>query len=290
MKTFSRITIAISLLTLLHCTGCSWIFMRRAPDEYKNQASIECSGKTAPIVDTVIAGSYLLSAVSLLIAALGPEGDQCSSDSGMFCVTPKAVATIMVPVWALGALIHGLSAWSGYCWAKECRNVKNKHNRWQLNLPPGERLEFERRVEERRCEKLESRMKMLPSKSNTSQYISECREVIQERAAKRDGQGQTELHRAVREEDSQKLKILLLAGVDPNTPDKYGWTPLHYAAAAGNRRHVRMLLSKGANPLAKNNENQTPIHLAHDKEHDEIVKILRSYARKRMEKRGEKKP
>lgn len=291
MKTAKGAAIAISLLALVHTTGCSWILMKRAPLDHEGVPTIECSGKTAPHVDLIFAGSYLLSSATMLIAAFSPGGDQCTTEEGeLFCITPREAAMIIIPVFALGALLHGLSAWSGYSWADECLQVRRKHERWLLSLSPQESQAIERGRIESRCKKLESDLKHLPTKENTMKYISECGALLRSRAERPDHLGMNELHRATRKGDRYRVGLLLRVGVDVHARDKYGWTPLHCAASVGDEKIVKMLLTKGADPLARNNENQTPIHLAHQKKHDEVVKILRSHARKRKPQKGEKLP
>ena len=39
--------------------------------------------------------------------------------------------------WVTGVLgiLHGISAYSGYCWAEECEKATRAHNRWQRMTP-----------------------------------------------------------------------------------------------------------------------------------------------------------
>jgi ankyrin repeat protein len=64
----------------------------------------------------------------------------------------------------------------------------------------------------------------------------------------RDDQGQTPLHRAVKEGDLEKVKGLLEEGANPNLRDDKGLTPLSNAVWAGRLDLVTVLTEAGGNP------------------------------------------
>ncbi|MBJ6984040.1 ankyrin repeat domain-containing protein [Luteimonas sp. MC1750] len=59
-----------------------------------------------------------------------------------------------------------------------------------------------------------------------------------------------------------KVRLLLIAGADPNKADGDGNTALHMAAMNGYSRMVRMLLSVGANARTRNDRGDRPIDAA----------------------------
>ena len=66
------------------------------------------------------------------------------------------------------------------------------------------------------------------------------------------------LYQAIKDDDIERVKLLLSQGVDINIRDNYGETPLFKAAQNGKTKIVKLLLDKGANPELSDGHN-TPL-------------------------------
>lgn len=82
------------------------------------------------------------------------------------------------------------------------------------------------------------------------------------------------LHSAASARASGIVEALLLAGADPNAPQRGGWVPLHSAAQNGDEKSVRSLLSQGADPRRANSEGLTAAELAREKGHVAIAEMI----------------
>lgn len=76
-----------------------------------------------------------------------------------------------------------------------------------------------------------------------------------------DGQGRSQLHRAIMSEDVDQVQFLLNAGATVDTRDHTGNTPLHWGVSTGNSNVVKLILQFGADVNAKNNLGRAPLHL-----------------------------
>lgn len=88
--------------------------------------------------------------------------------------------------------------------------------------------------------------------------------------------GCAELFNAIKRNDIEKVKELILAGFDVNTKDFYwGTIPLHHAVCANaNIEIVKFLLDNGAEVNAQNKYKSTPLHWAASFSNKYIVKLL----------------
>ena len=77
-----------------------------------------------------------------------------------------------------------------------------------------------------------------------------------------DATGSTALSWAVRCNDYDSVKQLLLCGSDPSHQDSYGWTPLHVALFNGNVDVAHLLLAAKANPNLGDERGLTALHRA----------------------------
>ena len=121
--------------------GCSWSFMERVPDDYRRDQEPGCSGENMPYLDTTLSAVYLLLAVVGTVILASPGSSKCSDDS--FCIVSSYdIMTVVTPVTGVLGILHGISAWSGYCWAEDCEKATKAHNRWQ-RLTPEMKRKFE---------------------------------------------------------------------------------------------------------------------------------------------------
>ncbi|MBL1147847.1 MAG: ankyrin repeat domain-containing protein [Proteobacteria bacterium] len=81
-------------------------------------------------------------------------------------------------------------------------------------------------------------------------------------ANRRDDNGRTELYKAAKAGNVQKVKSCIKSGTDPDIPNFQGLTPLHQAAYWGEVEIVKELLAAGADPNADNGRGWTPLHSA----------------------------
>ncbi|XP_041854261.1 ankyrin repeat domain-containing protein 31-like isoform X3 [Melanotaenia boesemani] len=91
---------------------------------------------------------------------------------------------------------------------------------------------------------------------------------------KRNGKGETHLHKACKRGDLVQVKMLIQAGINVNTEDYAGWTALHEASALGDGAVVEELLKAGANVNARSCDGVTPLHDAVSSGNYQVVQFL----------------
>lgn len=101
----------------------------------------------------------------------------------------------------------------------------------------------------------------------------------------------TALHKAIKDNDYEAVKLLLSIGSKSNTRNRYGWAPLHNALHENNLKIAELLLKNGANPdllvplfyhpkrgyiIAESGgiSSITPLHYAAYFDNLEVVKLL----------------
>ena len=86
------------------------------------------------------------------------------------------------------------------------------------------------------------------------------------------------LHKAIIEEDPEKVRALIARGDDIEEVDNDGATPLHYAAYVANAEIAGILLQSGARVDSQNAKGQTPLHEVaghlHREGDDETIQTL----------------
>ncbi len=117
-----RRTLALAIVTVLPASGCSWIFITRAPDAVvAPDYPIDCtSSQAAPILDTVCSVYWS----SLTILALGVSTCRSSSPGESLCVASDASRAGAVALFGGLAAVCGFSAASGYGNSSRCEQMK----------------------------------------------------------------------------------------------------------------------------------------------------------------------
>jgi ankyrin repeat protein len=92
-----------------------------------------------------------------------------------------------------------------------------------------------------------------------------------------DQDGRSPLFSAVLGNSLGVLALLLESGADPNLRDNDGWTPLHFAAQESVAEIARILLGRGADPNIQDNDGATPLWRAVQgaRDRSELCNVLR---------------
>lgn len=86
------------------------------------------------------------------------------------------------------------------------------------------------------------------------------------------------LNHAISRHDGESVRILLLFGADPNTPDNRNITPLYLAVEESFRDAVTMLLKYGADPnLPAGPDNETPFIMSVLEDKFDLARIILTY-------------
>lgn len=86
----------------------------------------------------------------------------------------------------------------------------------------------------------------------------------------------TELHTAAKNDEFQRLKMIIENGANVNIIDKDGATPLHHASYMGNQKIVDLLLKNNAKVDPKDDEGSTPLHNACSKKGKNQVEVVKT--------------
>lgn len=89
--------------------------------------------------------------------------------------------------------------------------------------------------------------------------------------------GQTALHLATCNGNTQIVALLIKLGADVNIKDDAGEIPLHVAAHSGHKEVAALLSLSTAEPNQHNSHGQTPLHLACEKDDADIAGLLSRY-------------
>ena len=237
MKANGVIAVLVALCLSVQCTGCSWLLMDRAPEDYIQHYDFECSGYGAPIADTIIGSLFLTLGFSFATYAFGAS-DECQAKPGEFgCMSPRSSAITAAIVLIPFGVIYGISAISGYCWANTCKETKHSHVSFKSNISPTKREELLLKKQEGKREELRKRCQSMNRDSRFyfkpekwAFYLAICRKV--------------EPNTTINSSVIMWVRRLHAAKKNVNESDFHGWTPLHYAAYTGHVKLVRHLLKK----------------------------------------------
>ena len=83
--------------------------------------------------------------------------------------------------------------------------------------------------------------------------------------------GETPLHRAVRNNNYEAVRLLLEHGAKVNARDRKGHTPLMYAARNANLKMVNLLLDHGADPAMRDKRHRTALQYAAERGADSEI-------------------
>jgi hypothetical protein len=110
----------VLLATSLGTSGCSWVFMQKAPEAVLvPDYPVECSSsRAAPVLDSICVGYFVVNTIALAAVA---SCDSAAYGEACYEAAPKAAAMV---VSAGLAGLCALSAGSGYRAAGRCRAVK----------------------------------------------------------------------------------------------------------------------------------------------------------------------
>ncbi len=111
--------------------------------------------------------------------------------------------------------------------------------------------------------------------------LSDVRAWAQEKGhfGRRDGNGETLLHKAAYYGAGRVARYLLDGGMSANVRDNSGYTPLHEAARAGKPEVLPLLLSYGADADALTSGEKTPQMMAEEKGDFQTIDTLRRLSR-----------
>merc|ERR1712098_63128 len=89
-----------------------------------------------------------------------------------------------------------------------------------------------------------------------------------------DNEGNTPLHRAIKLNNTEVVKVLIEKTADKDEKNKNGETVLHLAALKNNAEIALILIEKGTDKEAIDNKGNTALHMAASKNNAEVAQIL----------------
>lgn len=122
----------ILMLMSLSFAGCSFLFSKGPPDDYREQGYFDCSGNAAPVLDTVWAG---LNGLGAVIAA-------SSSDASWKQQGQTSDRSTTVAVGVMWLAVSGASAIYGYHNAAACTDAKEEMMNESVRYRPPRRKRY----------------------------------------------------------------------------------------------------------------------------------------------------
>nr|XP_025041040.1 putative ankyrin repeat domain-containing protein 31 isoform X2 [Pelodiscus sinensis] len=158
-----------------------------------------------------------------------------------------------------------------------CKDSKELHSELETSTYPGSTIDGNAKDEQtRKSQRLAKKITTQTSvkkNSNTAPVVS----ITLSKINRRNLFGETLLHKAVADDDTDLVCKIIKVGANVNTQDCAGWTPLHEASIAGFYKTANELLKAGADVNCKGSEQVTPIQDAVKEGHYEVAELLLWY-------------
>ncbi|XP_050800576.1 ankyrin repeat domain-containing protein 31 [Gopherus flavomarginatus] len=158
-----------------------------------------------------------------------------------------------------------------------CNNSKEQHSELEASTYQGSTMDVNSKVEQmRKSQRLAKKI----TKQTSVKKISNSAPVASiplSKICRKNLFGETLLHKAVAEDDTDLVRKIIKVGANVNVQDYAGWTPLHEASVAGFFKTANELLKAGADVNCKGSEQVTPIQDAVKEGHYEVAELLLWY-------------
>ena len=148
MKTILSVLLAAGLAVI--CSSCSWVAMKRVPEDYQPSQKVERSSYGWPIVDSVFTTAFFIGAYS-------------ASDLDVTAIT--AIPVII-------AILYAASSTTGFVWSNKCHQTQVAHAAWMANPDSLRLVEADKKKKERL---------RLPSWANTERKATLMTETVPDR-------------------------------------------------------------------------------------------------------------
>ncbi|XP_065263103.1 ankyrin repeat domain-containing protein 31 [Emys orbicularis] len=158
-----------------------------------------------------------------------------------------------------------------------CKDSKEQHSELEASTYQGSTMDVNSEVEQmRKSQRLAKKITKQTSVKKISN-IAPVASIPLSKIYRKNLFGETLLHKAVAEDDTDLVRKIIKVGANVNTQDYAGWTPLHEASVAGFYKTANELLKAGADVNCKGSEQVTPIQDAVKEGHYAVAELLLWY-------------
>ncbi|XP_039399960.1 ankyrin repeat domain-containing protein 31 [Mauremys reevesii] len=158
-----------------------------------------------------------------------------------------------------------------------CKDSKEQRSELEASTYQGSTMDVNSKVEQmrksQRLAKKITKQTSVKKNSNSAPVAS----IPLSKICRKNLFGETLLHKAVAEDDTDFVRKIIKVGANVNVQDYAGWTPLHEASVAGFYKTANELLKAGADVNCKGSEQVTPIQDAVKEGHYEVAELLLWY-------------